>query len=72
MPRRDVVCLRDLLQYANAWGAGTGKIAVPERAVADHGDIVRFAPRQHGVLDRALLQMVEYLIARDVALTSDH
>ena len=42
-----------------------------ERRIGDHGDAVLRAPRNHGVLDRALLQMVEYLVTGDLALAGD-
>ena len=47
------------------------KIVVAERAVGDDGDAVPLAPRDHGVLDRALLQMVEHLVAGDLAGAGD-
>ena len=50
---------------------GPGKCPVAERAVGDHGDAVLLAPGQHGVLDRALLQVVEDLVAGDAALAGD-
>ena len=47
------------------------EIAVAERAVGDHGDAVLLAPGEHGVLDGALLQVVEDLVAGDAALAGD-
>ena len=48
-----------------------GKIAVPERAVADHGEAVFLAPGEHGVLDGALAQVVKDLIADGTTLAAD-
>lgn len=42
-----------------------------EGAVGDQGDAVALAPGQHGVLDRALLQVVEHLVASDAARPGD-
>ena len=61
----------DLLQYASSWGTGTREASVTERAVAHDGDAVRFAPGDHGVLDCALTQMVEDLIADETARAAD-
>src|SRR5262245_56526613 len=47
------------------------KAAVTKRTVADHGDTVLLAPGKHGMLDGTLLEMVENLIADQVALTSN-
>ena len=47
------------------------KIVVAERRVGDHRDAMLLAPRDHRVLDRALLQMIEHLIAGDLALAGD-
>ena len=44
------------------------KIVVAERRIGDDGDAVPLAPRDHRVLDRALLQMIEHLVAGDLAL----
>ena len=42
-----------------------------ERRIGDDGDAVLLAPRDHRVLDRALLQMIEHLVAGDLALARD-
>ena len=42
-----------------------GKIIVAERRIRHHRDAVLLAPRDHRVLDRALLQMIEHLVAGD-------
>jgi len=55
--------LRYLLEYAPSHGPRTREIIMTERAVSDHGDAMLFAPGDHGVLDRALPQMVEDLVA---------
>ena len=41
--------------------------AAAERAVRDHRDAALLAPRDHAVLDRALAQVVEHLVAGDRA-----
>src|SRR5262249_47949531 len=54
----------NLGQYAAAAGSVAWQApSMAEWAVAHHRDTVPFAPRQDGVLDRALLQMIEDLIA---------
>jgi hypothetical protein len=53
----------DFLEHAAALRARAWKVPVTERTVGDHSDAVLLTPRDHGVLDRALLQMVENLIA---------
>ena len=60
----------DLLQHAAARRARVGEAAMAERAVGNHRDAMVLAPGQHGVLDRALLQMVEDLVAGDPALAA--
>src|SRR6267142_3663829 len=47
------------------------EVPVTERAVGDHGDAMPLAPPEHGVLDRALFQVVQDLIARERALAGD-
>ena len=42
-----------------------------ERRIRDDGDAVLFTPGNHRVLDGALLQMIEHLIAGDPALARD-
>lgn len=44
---------------------------MPERRIGDDGHAMPFAPRDHGVLDRAFLQMIEHLIAGDLPLACD-
>ena len=44
---------------------------MPKGAVRDHGDAVRFAPRQHPGFDGSLLQMVEDLVAGHEADVDD-
>ena len=58
--------LGDGLQHLPACSA-VRKIIVPEWAIGDHGDAMLLAPWDHRVLDRALAQMVEHLIAGDLA-----
>src|SRR6478735_2182270 len=47
------------------------KIIVAERRIGDDGNAVALAPRDHPVFDRALLQMIEHLVAGDLALARD-
>ena len=62
----------DFLQHAPSGSARAGKSAcVTERAIGDHGDAVLFAPREHRLLDRALAQMIEHLVASRMALPGD-
>src|SRR5450631_1983772 len=42
-----------------------------ERSVCDDGSPVLFTPWQHGVLDRALLQVIQHLIAGGVRRSGD-
>ena len=42
-----------------------------ERRIGDDGNAVLLAPRDHRVLDRAFLQMIEHLVAGDLALARD-
>ena len=42
-----------------------------ERRIGDDGNTVALAPRDHRVLDRALLQMIEHLVAGDLARARD-
>ena len=42
-----------------------------ERRIGDDGDAMPLAPRDHRVLDRAFLQMIEHLVAGDLALARD-
>jgi len=51
---------------------GPGKPAgVTERTIGDNSDAVLFAPWDHRMLDRALAQMVEHLIAGRMAGPGD-
>ena len=47
------------------------EIIVTERRVGDDGDAMPLAPRDHRVLDRTFLQMIEHLIAGDAAIAGD-
>src|SRR5260370_30767908 len=55
----------DLAKYPAARAALRGKHPRAKRAVRDSRHGMALAPRQDGVLDTALLQVVEDLIARD-------
>ena len=60
MPRRD------FFQHFAALAARSGKAArMPERRISDHRDVMFLAPRRHRMLDSALIEMVENLVARD-------
>ena len=63
--------LRDLLEQAPTRSPRPGKIIMTEGAVGNHGDAVLFAPGDHAVLDRALLQMVENLVACEMTIAGD-
>ena len=47
-------------------------MTVAERAVGDDGHLVLFAPRNDRIFDGAFLDMIEHLVAGDLALTGDH
>jgi hypothetical protein len=59
LARGRVVRGGNLLQHTSPLRARTWKVSMTERAVGNHGNIVLLTPRQHSVLDGALLQMVE-------------
>ena len=71
LARRRVVRDGNFLQRAASGGVPAGEAAVTEWGVADQGDVMILAPRQHCVLDRALLQMVERLIADETAFAGE-
>ena len=61
----------DRLQHLARLAARRRKIIVTERRIGDDRDAVLLAPRDHRVLDGALLQMIEHLVAGDLALAGD-
>ena len=61
----------DLGQHPPARAIGARKAAVAERAVIDDRHTVLLAPRDHPVLDAALGEMVEHLVAGDMAVAGD-
>ena len=63
--------LRDLVEQTPTRSPRPRKIIMAEGTVGNHGDAVLFAPGDHTVLDRALLQMVENLVAREVAIAGN-
>ena len=71
LARGCLVRLRNRLQHLAALAARGRKIIMAERRIGDDGDTVLLAPRDHRVLDRALLQMIEHLVAGDLALARD-
>ena len=56
------------LQHRARLALRSRKIIVTERRIGHHRSAVLPAPRNHRVLDRALLQMIEHLVAGDLAL----
>src|SRR5262249_36190502 len=50
LARRRIVRRGDLRQHSSTCRARSGKVALAEGAVADDGDVVLLAPRQHLVL----------------------
>jgi len=66
-----VVCSSNVPQHAASGREPARKTPVPERAIADHGDVVHLTPGEHGVLDGARLQMVEDLIADQTTISSN-
>ena len=63
-----LVRVGDGLQHLAALAARRREIVVAERRIGNDGDAMLLAPRDHGVLDRAFLQMIEHLVAGDLAL----
>src|SRR6476661_5721560 len=71
LPRCHTTRLRDTCQHRASLAVACGKIVVAERRVCDDSDATLLAPRDHRMLDRALLEMIEHLIARDAAFAGD-
>ena len=67
LTRRSAMALGDGLQHLAGFAARRRKIIVTERRIGDHRDAVLLAPRNHRMLDRAFLQMIEHLVAGDLA-----
>lgn len=65
LARRRATRLRDARQHRAALAVARREIIVAEWRIGDHGDTMPFAPRDHRVLNRAFLQMIEHLIAGD-------
>jgi len=63
LPRRRAVRRGHVRERAAARAARSGKAADTEGRVADDRDAVPLAPREYGVLDAALAQVVEHLVA---------
>src|SRR5690606_8250191 len=66
LPRRRAMRFGDFLQFPAPRRGWSRKVPVAEWAVGDDGDIVARAPGNDGVLDGALLKVVEYLVAGDL------
>ena len=71
LTRRCAVRIGDGLQQLAGLAARRRKIIVTERRIGDDGDALLLAPWDHRVLDRAFLQMIEHLVAGDLALARD-
>src|SRR6202035_5173009 len=67
LPRRGAMRFGDFLQHLTRLAERRWKIIMTERRIGDHGRAVQLAPWDHRMLDRALLQMVEHLVAGDLA-----
>ena len=71
LARRRAVRVGDLLEQRALAAAGGREIVVAERRIGHHRNTMRLAPRDHRVLDGALLQMIQHLIAGDFAGACD-
>src|SRR5207302_5871795 len=71
LTRGGAMRVRDRLQRFARLAVRRGKIIVAERRIGDDRDAVALAPRDHAMLDRAFLQMIEHLIAGDLAPARD-
>ena len=71
LARRGAMRVGDFLQQLSRLAARRRKIIVAERRIGDHRDAVLLAPRDHRMLDRAFLQMIEHLVAGDPAFAGD-
>ncbi len=67
LARRRIMRTRDVRKYATSGRMQIRKAAMSERAVRRDSDAVLLAPRQHSMLDGALLQIIEDLIAGQAA-----
>ena len=63
LARRGVVGFGDLPQQSASGGSRVGKPAMAEGAVRHQGGTVALTPWQNGVLDSALLEMIQDLVA---------
>ncbi len=69
--RRSCILRSDFRQQAATTTLRRRKRIVAERAVGHHGDVVALAPRDYLVFNRALLQVIEHLVARQFAGADD-
>src|SRR3954454_11474229 len=67
LARRSAVRLCDPVQYLAALAVWLRKVIMAERRISNHRDGVLLAPGNHGMLDRALLQVIEPLVAGNLA-----
>src|SRR6202044_1954448 len=68
LARRRAMRFRKGLQHLSGLAARRWEIIVAERRIGDHRDAVLPAPWDHRMLDGAFLQMIEHLVAGDLAL----
>ena len=68
LARGGVARLGDFGEYPAALRVGSGKATVAERAIPGNGDAMHLAPRQNGVFDQSLLQVIEHPISGETAL----
>jgi hypothetical protein len=70
LARGGAVLLGELGQYLSAFAA-RGKPGLAEWRVAHDGDVVLLAPGHDRVFDGALFQVIQHLIASELARSSD-
>src|ERR1700751_3541471 len=68
LTRRSAMRLGDPRQPVAALALGRWKIVGTERRIGDDGNAMLLAPWNHRMLDGPRLQMIEHLIAGDLAL----
>src|SRR5689334_13334513 len=67
LARRGTVRRRNRLENVRLGGTRRSDVPLPKRAVADERHAVLLAPREHRVLDGALVQMIEHLVASELS-----
>src|SRR3954449_154292 len=71
LTRRRAMRIRDAREHSAALAVACGEIVMTERRIGNDSDTMLLTPGDHRMLDRALLEMVEHLIAGDAALVRD-